>query len=177
MIVCVEWCYQVESVRATAAGKETELISKLEDYGLQIQDRDQLNEQVLQLQKELQVAKTEIAEQVSHHDSFFFFFFLYSVNKLYITERTCCYNQVELLGLYQQSIQFNFLGRCLQQKEKDSQKEFEREDSLKRSLQDLEAKGKEILALETQIKDLQQKLLLAEAKPIEKVRLLSYIQS
>lgn len=72
MIVYIELCYQVESVRATAAGKESELISKLEDYGLKVQDRDQLNEQVLQLQKELQVAKAEIAEQVSRRDSFFF---------------------------------------------------------------------------------------------------------
>lgn len=72
--------------------------SKLEDYGLKIKDRDQLNEQVQQLQKELQVAKSEIAEQVRHHA------YLKKKKKdLYISEeKTCCYNQVLLLGLYQQ---------------------------------------------------------------------------
>lgn len=56
-------------------------MSKLEDFALKVQDRDQLNEQVQQLQKELQVAKTEIAEQVCHNA---FFFFTLEMNSIFL---------------------------------------------------------------------------------------------
>ena len=50
------------------------------------------------------------------------------------------------------------------QKEADSQKELEREAALKHSLEELEAKKKEALLLEKQVKELDDKLQLAEAK-------------
>lgn len=56
-----------------------------------------------------------------------------------------------------------------QQKEADSQKDLEREASLKHSLEELEAKNKEITLLEKQVKDLEQKLQLADAKLTERV--------
>ena len=50
------------------------------------------------------------------------------------------------------------------QKEADSQKELEREAALKHSLEELVAKNKEALLLEKQLKELEDKLQLAEAK-------------
>lgn len=55
------------------------------------------------------------------------------------------------------------------QKEKDSQKELEREAALKHSLEELEAKNKEILLLDKQVTELEQKLQLADAKLSQKV--------
>lgn len=57
---------QVENVKAAAAGKEAELNSKLEDHAHEVKDRNALTEQVLQLQKELQLAQTTITEQVTN---------------------------------------------------------------------------------------------------------------
>lgn len=59
------------------------------------------------------------------------------------------------------------------QKEKDSQKELEREAALKHSLEELEAKKKEILLLDKQVTELEQKLQLADAKLSQKVSLYS----
>lgn len=59
------------------------------------------------------------------------------------------------------------------QKEKDSQKELEREAALKHSLEELEAKNKEILLLDKQVTELEQKLQLADAKLSQKVSLYS----
>ena len=59
------------------------------------------------------------------------------------------------------------------QKEKDSQKELEREAALKHSLEELEAKNKEILLLDKQVTELEQKLQLAAAKLSQKVSLYS----
>lgn len=59
------------------------------------------------------------------------------------------------------------------QKEKDSQKELEREAALKHSLEELEAKNKEILLLDKQVTELEQKLQLADAKLSQKVSLSS----
>lgn len=59
------------------------------------------------------------------------------------------------------------------QKEKDSQKESEREAALKHSLEELEAKNKEILLLDKQVTELEQKLQLADAKLSQKVSLYS----
>lgn len=55
------------------------------------------------------------------------------------------------------------------QKEKDSQKELEREAARKHSSEELEAKNKEIMLLEKQIKELEQKLQLADSKLLQKV--------
>lgn len=57
---------QVESVKAAAAGRETELSSKLEEHVQQVCDRDMLKEQVQQLQNELQLAQTALSKQVCH---------------------------------------------------------------------------------------------------------------
>ena len=57
------------------------------------------------------------------------------------------------------------------QKEADSQKELEREAALKHSFEELVAKNKEALLLEKQVKELEDKLQLAEAK----VKVSSYI--
>ena len=59
---------QVENATA-ASVKVSELTSKLQEGEHVASDRDVLNEQVLQLQKELQAAQSSIAEQVS--DLFF----------------------------------------------------------------------------------------------------------
>lgn len=59
------------------------------------------------------------------------------------------------------------------QKEKDSQKELEREAAMKHSLEELEAKNKEILLLDKQVTELEQKLQLADAKLSQKVSLYS----
>lgn len=59
------------------------------------------------------------------------------------------------------------------QEEKDSQKELEREAALKHSLEELEAKKKEILLLDKQVTELEQKLQLADAKLSQKVSLYS----
>lgn len=50
------------------------------------------------------------------------------------------------------------------QKEAESQKESDREVALKRSVEEVEAKNKEILLLEQQVKELEQRLQLAESK-------------
>lgn len=55
---------QVENATA-ASVKVSELTSKLQEGEHIASDRDVLNEQVLQLQKELQAAQSSIAEQVS----------------------------------------------------------------------------------------------------------------
>ncbi|KAL4340639.1 hypothetical protein GQ457_08G015320 [Hibiscus cannabinus] len=102
---------EVESVKTAASVREAELTSKLEDHAQKISDRDLINEQVLQLQRDLHT-QTTIA----------------------------------------------------QQKEADSQKELEQEAALKRSIEELEAKNKEALLLEKQVKELEDKLHLAEAK-------------
>lgn len=57
---------QVENTKVAAAGKEAELNSKLEDHAHEVKDRNALNEKVLQLQRELEIAQTAIAEQVSY---------------------------------------------------------------------------------------------------------------
>ncbi|CAK9151471.1 unnamed protein product [Ilex paraguariensis] len=54
---------EVESVRVAATARETELTSKLEDHVSQVRDRDMLSEQVLQLQRDLHQAQTNMAEQ------------------------------------------------------------------------------------------------------------------
>jgi hypothetical protein len=59
------------------------------------------------------------------------------------------------------------------QKEKDSEKELEREAALKHSLEELEAKNNGIMLLEKQVKELEQKLQLADAKLSQKVSLYS----
>ena len=55
---------QVGSVQAAASQREAELSSKLEDYAQKIHDRDVLNEKVVELEKEFQLAQTTIANQV-----------------------------------------------------------------------------------------------------------------
>ena len=55
------------------------------------------------------------------------------------------------------------------QKESNSQKELEREAALKHSLEELESKNKAVLLREEQVKELEQKLQLAETKSKEKV--------
>ena len=62
-LVC---CSQVESVKTTATVREAELTSILEDHAQKISDRDVINEQVLQLQRDLELAQTSIAQQVRH---------------------------------------------------------------------------------------------------------------
>lgn len=51
----------------------------------------------------------------------------------------------------------------------DSEKELEREAALKQSLEKLEEKSKEVAVLETRVKELEQKLKLAEAALLDKV--------
>jgi len=55
---------QVENA-ATASVKVAELTSKLQEHEHIAGERDVLNEQVLQLQKELQAAQSSIDEQVN----------------------------------------------------------------------------------------------------------------
>lgn len=55
------------------------------------------------------------------------------------------------------------------QNEKYSQKELEREAALEHSRGELEAKNKEIVLLEKQVKELEQKLQLADAKQSQEV--------
>ncbi|KAG2711425.1 hypothetical protein I3760_04G076600 [Carya illinoinensis] len=103
---------EVQSIQLAAAGKEAELISKLEDHVHKVQDRDLLQEKVLELQKELQLAQNTHAEQ----------------------------------------------------KEKNSRKDLKREAALEHSLEGLEAKNREIMLLEKQVKELEQKLQQADDK-------------
>ena len=65
----------------------------------------------------------------------------------------------------------------IQQKEADSQKDLEREASLKHSLEELEAKNKEIALLDKQVKELEQKLQLADTKVTERVCLFLFPNS
>ncbi|KAM1010524.1 hypothetical protein ACFX2C_045994 [Malus domestica] len=55
-----------------------------------------------------------------------------------------------------------------EKKEADSQKDLEREASLKHSLEELEAKNKEIALLDKQVKELEQKVQLADTKVTER---------
>ncbi|XP_042504985.1 putative leucine-rich repeat-containing protein DDB_G0290503 isoform X2 [Macadamia integrifolia] len=55
---------EVEKVKVVAAEKEAALTNKLDEHVLKIQDRDALGEQVLQLQKELDLAHSAIDEQI-----------------------------------------------------------------------------------------------------------------
>ena len=73
---------QVENVKVAAAGKEAELNSKLEDHAHEVKDRNALYEQVIQLQRELQIAQTAIAEQVSDWLQHFIFLGFFAVNSL-----------------------------------------------------------------------------------------------
>lgn len=70
------------------------------------------------------------------------------------------------------SLDVHFLFALLQ-KELVSQKDLEQEAALKHSCEELEAKKKEVLLLENQVKDLEQKLQLADSKSKEKVRFIS----
>lgn len=63
---------------------------------------------------------------------------------------------------------------ALQQKELVCQKDLEHEAALKHSSEELEAKKKEVLLLESQVKDLEQKLQQANSKSKEKVRFILY---
>lgn len=54
----------MQSIQVAAAGKEAELLSKLEDHAHKVHDRDLLHETVLQLQKELQLVQSTQAEKV-----------------------------------------------------------------------------------------------------------------
>lgn len=56
----------------------------------------------------------------------------------------------------------------IEQKEADSQKELEREAALKRSFEELEAKNEVVAVLEKQVKELEQKLQLADTKSQQK---------
>ncbi|KAK0584572.1 hypothetical protein LWI29_015388 [Acer saccharum] len=58
---------EVENVKAAAAGREAELISKLEDHEQKVNDRDVLAAQVQQFQGELKLAQTAVAEQKEVH--------------------------------------------------------------------------------------------------------------
>ena len=70
---------QVESIRSTSAEREAELTSKLEDHEQKARDRSLLDEQVIQIQKDLQLARATIVELVSFAMCFeFFFFFFFS---------------------------------------------------------------------------------------------------
>lgn len=51
-------------MRTAAAGKEAHLTSQLEEHARQLQERDALNEQIAQLNKELSHARAAKAEQV-----------------------------------------------------------------------------------------------------------------
>lgn len=57
---------KVGSVQAAASQREAELSSKLEDYAQKFNDRNVLNDKVAALEKELQLARDAIANQVSH---------------------------------------------------------------------------------------------------------------
>ena len=65
----------------------------------------------------------------------------------------------------------NFLQCLTKQKEVDSHNQLEKDEALKKSLEDLEAKNKEVSHLENQVKELEQKLQEADAKLLEKVSL------
>lgn len=72
-----------------------------------------------------------------------------------------------------------FINAC-KQKKLISQKDLEREAGLKHSVEELENKKNEVLLLENRVKDLEQRLQLADAKLKEKVSYilpLIYIQS
>lgn len=56
---------QVGSVQAAASQREAELHSKLEEYAQKDNDRNVLNEKVAELEKELQLSRDAIANQVS----------------------------------------------------------------------------------------------------------------
>lgn len=55
------------------------------------------------------------------------------------------------------------------QKEKDSQKELESEAAQKHSLEELEVKNQKIILLEKRLKELEEKLQLADANLSQKV--------
>ncbi|KAJ7959692.1 Myosin-11 isoform X1 [Quillaja saponaria] len=54
---------EFESVQAAAAEREAELRSKLEEHAHRVQDKELLNEQVLQLQEQLKLLQTRSVEQ------------------------------------------------------------------------------------------------------------------
>ena len=56
---------QVGSVQAAASQREAELNSKLIDYEQKFNDRNVLIEKVAELEKELQLARDTLANQVS----------------------------------------------------------------------------------------------------------------
>ena len=71
----------------------------------------------------------------------------------------------------------NFLQCLTKQKEVDSHNQLEKDEALKKSLEDLEAKNKEVSHLENQVKELELKLQVAGAKLSEKVSLYLLLQS
>lgn len=61
------------------------------------------------------------------------------------------------------------LSCATKQEKSDSQKGLEQDAALKHSLDEFEAKNKHVILLEKQVKELEQKLELADAKLKEKV--------
>lgn len=66
-------------MKEAAAAREAELNLKLEDHAHKVSDRDALNEQVLQLQRDIQLAQITVAEVVRLRHCYNFIFFSFSL--------------------------------------------------------------------------------------------------
>ncbi|CBI34100.3 unnamed protein product, partial [Vitis vinifera] len=184
---------EVETVQAAAAGREAELNIQLEDHVRKVHDRDILSGQVVQLQEELHLAHTSIAEKTVLQTR------LEELEKQLVIAEAQLKEEVESVraaavgreaelstqleeharkvqdrdSLSEQVVQLQkelHLAQTsiVEQKETHSQKELEREAAAKHLLEELEAKKQELILKENQVKELEQKLQLAEAKSKEK---------
>lgn len=160
---------QVEGIKAAATAREAELSSKLEDQTTKAHDTDLLHQKVLQLQKELELAQSSFTEQID------------SIKTAAAAREAELSSKLEDQGhkahdmgvLHQRVAQLEKELELAQssfakQKEAYSQKDLERESDVNNSTEEFEAKNKQVVLLREQVRELEQKLQLADAMSKEK---------
>ncbi|XP_022862561.1 LOW QUALITY PROTEIN: myosin-9-like [Olea europaea var. sylvestris] len=123
--------------------------SRFETLNTEVGQKAELQSRLKELEEHLAIAEARVKEEVMQ---------IYMVVELILFS-------IDLI--YSKTKPFFF------DNESSSQKKLEQEASLKQSFEELDAKNKTVLHLENQVKELEQKLQLADSKLKEKVRFLS----
>lgn len=158
----------IENLR-DEAGQKSVLLDRVKDLEEQLAHAEtRAKEEVLQLQKDLDLAQSTFTEQVTFSFTFTFTLTIEDMDTVLSLGMQCaeiCFDDGCWFLLF-----FSFLF-WTDQKEKDSQKELEKEAALKHLLEELETKNKQFQSLEIELKELEQKLKIADDKSKEKVRI------
>uniref|UniRef100_A0A6N2N863 Uncharacterized protein n=1 Tax=Salix viminalis TaxID=40686 RepID=A0A6N2N863_SALVM len=125
------------------------LKSEIESLKAEVAEKLALQTSIEELKKQLTAAESQLKEQVPID------LLLFSYSGNYFKELVKYFTD-------------NFLQCLTKQKEVDSHNQLEKDEALKKSLEDLEAKNKEVSHLENQVKELELKLQVAGAKLLEK---------